>query len=717
MSSTAATTTTFSPFSTTISPSFWHALTSLKLKVLKLSDEPIPINATYSKGRTVKDRKTGEDVGLGCLVELDERSFDKSTPAPSTSTTAIPPASIDRITLPGLLINFNTIEDFKNSDKPALLDKLGTEIWEKITSGSGSTAEELNPFLMLTFADLKKYKYYYWCGFPALLSKPGWETVGEWGEVHGEEIDAIREFQKENGGSTAATLAKPSATGSGLEFAPLSSFPTFYDSVPPSSRTLIFLDPSSTPTSPGWPLRNILSYLSHATPNDSNRMTELRVISYRDTAEESGVVGTGKSRVAVLRLKDGGVAAEGEEGKKPSVVGWEKNDKGKLGPRVADLAPLMDPTRLADQAVDLNLQLMRWRIMPSLNLEKVSSTKVLLLGAGTLGCYVARTLMAWGVSKITLVDSSTVSFSNPVRQPLFEFEDSLNGGKPKAECAAASLKKIYPGVDATGVMLNIPMPGHPIAPALMDKTKEEVKKLEELIESHDVVYLLMDSRESRWLPTVIGASMKKLVMNVALGFDTFLVMRHGVASENDDENVPVVVPGAPYTGKLGCYYCNDIVAPMDSLTDRTLDQMCTVTRPGIASIASSTAVELMVSLLQHPKGASAPSDIPVVSAGSQNQQPPEQDPSTSSPLGIVPHQIRGMLAQFHNMKMTGQASNLCTGCSSTVVKAYEKGGFEMLLQAFDDAKYLEKLTGLDKLYAESEEMMESVDWDEEDEDE
>ena len=27
----------------------------------------------------------------------------------------------------------------------------------------------------------------------------------------------------------------------------------------------------------------------------------------------------------------------------PKAVGWEKNPQGKLGPRTADLAPLMDP--------------------------------------------------------------------------------------------------------------------------------------------------------------------------------------------------------------------------------------------------------------------------------------------------------------------------------------------------------------------------------------
>ena len=56
------------------------------------------------------------------------------------------------------------------------------------------------------------------------------------------------------------------------------------------------------------------------------------------------------------------------------------------------------------------------------------------------------------------------------------------------------------------------MPGHPIPPtaASLAEAKAAVQKLEQLFDEHDAVFLLMDSRESRWLPTVLGAAKGKV---------------------------------------------------------------------------------------------------------------------------------------------------------------------------------------------------------------
>ena len=42
------------------------------------------------------------------------------------------------------------------------------------------------------------------------------------------------------------------------------------------------------------------------------------------------------------------------------------------------------------------------------------------------------------------------------------------------------------------------------------RVRKDVELLEQLFDDHDVVFLLMDTRESRWLPTVMGAAKGKV---------------------------------------------------------------------------------------------------------------------------------------------------------------------------------------------------------------
>ena len=246
------------------------------------------------------------------------------------------------------------------------------------------------------------------------------------------------------------------------------------------------------------------------------------------------------------------------------------------------------PGGSAEASVDLNLQLMRWRLMPQLNNEAVA-VRCLLLGAGTLGCSVARCLLGWGVRKITLVDSGVVSYSNPVRQSLFSFADCVDGQTPKAEAAAKALRTIFPSVDASSRRLAIPMPGHPVTgEAELAQVKSDCDELASLVDSHDVVFLLTDTRSRAGCRRSSPPPRGKLALTAALGFDSFLVMRHGppppppTPSPPPPPTLPPTAPpiAFPAAGRLGCYFCNDVVAPANSMLRRTLDQQCTVSRPG-----------------------------------------------------------------------------------------------------------------------------------------
>ena len=195
-----------------------------------------------------------------------------------------------------------------------------------------------------------------------------------------------------------------------------------------------------------------------------------------------------------------------------------------------DLKSFMDERSLIKDAVDLNIKLMKWRLLPRLDIPKIQSKKCLLFGAGTLGCQLARNLIGWGIKNISFIDYSNVSYSNPVRQSLYEYEDTIKGGKPKALVAAEKLKKIYPEIESTGYHISVPMPGHFVTTEKqIQETFHNLEIIENLVKEHDVLFLLLDSREARWLPTLLANKYDKACITVGLGFDSFMIVRHGVS--------------------------------------------------------------------------------------------------------------------------------------------------------------------------------------------
>ena len=182
----------------------------------------------------------------------------------------------------------------------------------------------------------------------------------------------------------------------------------FFDGIRSEDQYVCFADPSTYANYPGWMLRNLLVVIRRRW-----KLDRVQILCYRDIQARRD---DAKSIVLSLKLEEGHTPSSSEM---PKVTGWERNNAGKVTSRIANLGEYMDPqrygilnrddhdaillfftrqvsdrtVRLADQAVDLNLKLIKWRIAPAIDLEKIKNTKCLLLGAGTLGSYVARNLM------------------------------------------------------------------------------------------------------------------------------------------------------------------------------------------------------------------------------------------------------------------------------------------------------------------------------------
>lgn len=535
----------------------------------------------------------------------------------------------------GVVVAVNRLDDLRKLDKAALLDRAFCE------SKDGPT------LACAAYCDLKRQRYVYWFGFPARVLEP---PVRRGASGLLSEIVSIEEL-------TVAYrcmcwfFARLDLGGKVIATGPLEHMT--------ADDLVCCVDPAAG-EEPGWPAREAVARAVEATRG----VERLRLALLRGDGKEPGP----DSRWIEVFVTPGCVAK--------GLTGWELNTAGRPGPRSVELGQLTDPAELAAQASALNLHLMRWRLLPELKLDVLAQTRCLLIGAGTLGCNVARMLAGWGVRHITFVDYGRVSYSNPARQPLYTVADCA-ANRHKAEAAAEAMASIAPASDASyrGVVMQVPMPGR----ALEEGTsRRDFEELHNLVHTHDAIFILTDTREARWLPTVLAlaAPNRPTILNVALGLDSFVVLRHGASDETGD--------------RLGCYFCNDVAAPGDSSRDLTLDQQCTVSRPGLAPMASAIAVELLVALLHHPQKHNAPADpaIPIHHPAVDDQRP----------LGILPHSIRGFLSHFATMLPAATPFVKCAACSDPILRQFDyrqpDKAFEFLTQVAQDPTVIEHVSGL-----------------------
>lgn len=84
--------------------------------------------------------------------------------------------------------------------------------------------------------------------------------------------------------------------------------------------------------------------------------------------------------------------------------------------------------------------------------QKLAGAKVLVVGAGGLGCPVIQYLCAAGVGTIGIVDHDVVELSNLQRQILYTVSDI---GQLKADCAASRMRQLNPDIEIIAYPLQL----------------------------------------------------------------------------------------------------------------------------------------------------------------------------------------------------------------------------------------------------------------------
>lgn len=153
----------FAPMQSSVDEGFWHRLSSLKLNKLGIDDSPIPLFGFYAPCSHSQVSNHLTVLAESLPSELSEASL---IPEPSRGNR-------NRCSVPGILYNTNTVESFHALDKSDLLKKEAAKIWDDILTGKAvEDCSVLSTFLVISFADLKKWTFNYWFAFPALMLDP-----------------------------------------------------------------------------------------------------------------------------------------------------------------------------------------------------------------------------------------------------------------------------------------------------------------------------------------------------------------------------------------------------------------------------------------------------------------------------------------------------------------------------------------------------------------